>query len=94
MKELGPAEFAAVTGLSIKALRLYDERGLLVPARVDQATGYRRYTEDQIATAARIALLRLAGHTRPRLTRPGERSWSAHALLAVAPRRGCGAPRG
>jgi DNA-binding transcriptional MerR regulator len=32
-----------------------------VPARVDRATGYRRYTEDQIATAGRIALLRRAG---------------------------------
>jgi DNA-binding transcriptional MerR regulator len=61
MKELGPAEFSAATGLSIKALRLYDERGLLVPARVDQATGYRHYAEDQIATAGRIALLRRAG---------------------------------
>ena len=61
MKELGPAEFSAATGLSVKALRLYDERGLLVPARVDRATGYRRYTDDQIATAGRIALLRRAG---------------------------------
>lgn len=61
MKELGPAEFSAATGLSVKALRLYDERGLLVPARVDRATGYRRYTEDQIAIAGRIALLRRAG---------------------------------
>jgi DNA-binding transcriptional MerR regulator/predicted N-acetyltransferase YhbS len=61
MKELGPAEFSAATGLSVKALRLYDERGLLVPARVDRTTGYRRYTEDQIATAGRIALLRRAG---------------------------------
>ena len=58
MNELGPAEFSAATGLSVKALRLYDERGLLVPARVDRATGYRRYAEDQIATAGRIALLR------------------------------------
>lgn len=61
MKELGPAEFSAATGLSVKALRLYDERGLLVPARVDQATGYRRYADDQIVTAGRIALLRRAG---------------------------------
>jgi DNA-binding transcriptional MerR regulator len=61
MKELGPAEFSAVTGLSVKALRLYDERGLLVPARADRVTGYRRYAEDQIATAGRIALLRRAG---------------------------------
>jgi DNA-binding transcriptional MerR regulator/predicted N-acetyltransferase YhbS len=61
MKELGPAEFSAATGLSVKALRLYDERGLLVPARAEQTTGYRRYAEDQIATAGRIALLRRAG---------------------------------
>jgi DNA-binding transcriptional MerR regulator len=61
MKELGPAEFSAATGLSVKALRLYDERGLLVPARAGQSTGYRRYAEDQIATAGRIALLRRAG---------------------------------
>jgi DNA-binding transcriptional MerR regulator len=61
MKELGPAEFSAATGLSVKALRLYDERGLLAPARIDRATGYRRYAEDQIATAGRIALLRRAG---------------------------------
>jgi DNA-binding transcriptional MerR regulator len=61
MKELGPAEFSAATGLSVKALRLYDERGLLVPASVGRATGYRRYAEGQIATAGRIALLRRAG---------------------------------
>jgi DNA-binding transcriptional MerR regulator len=61
MKELGPAEFAAATGLSVKALRLYDQRGLLVPVRVDRATGYRRYAAGQIATAGRIALLRRAG---------------------------------
>lgn len=61
MKELGSAEFSAATGLSVKALRLYDERGLLAPARVDPAAGYRRCTEDQIATAGRIGLLRRAG---------------------------------
>ena len=61
MKELGPTEFSGVTGLSVKALRVYDERGLLVPARVDSTTGYRRYGEDQVVTAGRIALLRRAG---------------------------------
>jgi DNA-binding transcriptional MerR regulator len=49
MKELGPAEFSAATALSVKALRLYDERGLLVPARVDRATGSRRYAKDQMS---------------------------------------------
>lgn len=35
-------EFALSTGLSVNALRFYDERGLLVPAEVDPHTGYRR----------------------------------------------------
>ncbi|MBE0975558.1 MerR family DNA-binding transcriptional regulator, partial [Escherichia coli] len=36
-------EFALATGLSVKALRFYDERGLLAPADVDVDSGYRRY---------------------------------------------------
>jgi DNA-binding transcriptional MerR regulator len=50
--------FARRAGLSIGALRHYAEIGLLVPARVDPATGYRYYTEDQLEPARRIAVLR------------------------------------
>jgi DNA-binding transcriptional MerR regulator len=50
--------FARRAGLSIGALRHYAEIGLLVPARVDPATGYRYYTEDQLEPARRIAALR------------------------------------
>lgn len=53
-----PGEFGAVTRLSPKALRLYAEQGLLVPAGVDPATGYRRYHRDQIARGRLIARLR------------------------------------
>jgi PPM family protein phosphatase len=35
-------EFARASRLSPKALRLYDELGLLSPAEVDPVTGYRR----------------------------------------------------
>jgi len=40
--------FSRITHLSQKALRLYDEKGLLVPAEKDLCTGYRYYTCDQI----------------------------------------------
>ena len=43
--------FARLTGLTIGALRHYDEEGVLAPADVDPATGYRRYRRDQVATA-------------------------------------------
>ena len=50
--------FAARARLSAKALRLYDRRGLLAPARVDEATGYRFYRAGQIERARLVALLR------------------------------------
>jgi DNA-binding transcriptional MerR regulator len=49
---------ARLSRLSVKALRRYDAEGLLVPAWVDPATGYRYYRRDQVRVAAAIALLR------------------------------------
>ena len=51
-------EFAGRSRLSPKALRLYDELGLLPPARVDESSGYRFYSADQLEQARLIAALR------------------------------------
>ncbi|MEV0393897.1 MerR family transcriptional regulator [Polymorphospora rubra] len=53
--------FAAAARLSAKALRLYDELGLLPPAAVDGDTGYRYYDEAQLDRARLIARLRGIG---------------------------------
>ena len=50
--------FARASGLTIGALRHYDEEGVLVPADVDPATGYRRYRRDQLQMARAVAALR------------------------------------
>jgi DNA-binding transcriptional MerR regulator len=50
--------FAAACRLSIKALRHYDELGLLAPAHVDPNTGYRYYVQRQARAAVLIAMLR------------------------------------
>jgi DNA-binding transcriptional MerR regulator len=54
-------EFARRTLLTPKALRLYDRIGLLRPETKDPATGYRRYTTDQVRKGQLIGLLRAAG---------------------------------
>lgn len=54
-------EFAHASGLTPKALRLYDEMGLLSPAEVDDATGYRWYADSQLDRARLVARLRLLG---------------------------------
>ena len=51
-------EFARRSRLSPKALRLYDELGLLVPAEVDAETGYRWYADTQLEQARVVAMLR------------------------------------
>lgn len=51
-------EFARRTGLTEKALRLYDRRGLLLPVEVDPETGYRSYAPDQIEEGRLVAMLR------------------------------------
>ncbi|MFZ4356282.1 MerR family DNA-binding transcriptional regulator, partial [Enterococcus gallinarum] len=44
---LSISQFAELALLSTKALRLYDERGLLRPAVVDPFSGYRFYQPEQ-----------------------------------------------
>ena len=61
MQPMSISEFAWRSRLSPKALRLYDEMGLLTPARVDEATGYRFYEIDQLEAARLIAGLRRLG---------------------------------
>jgi DNA-binding transcriptional MerR regulator len=58
VKEISIGEFARRSRLSLKALRLYDERGVLVPSRVDQGSGYRYYDTDQLEEARLVVMLR------------------------------------
>ncbi len=51
-------EFSRLTHLSVRTLRRYHDAGLLEPATVDDATGYRYYSADQIPTAQVIHRLR------------------------------------
>lgn len=58
MDQMSIGEFARRSRLSAKALRLYDELGLLPPARVDEDSGYRFYEPGQLKQARLIAALR------------------------------------
>src|SRR5687768_7383943 len=55
---LSIGRFGRLSGLSVGALRHYDELGLLRPAEVDRFTGYRRYRREQLEQATTIARLR------------------------------------
>lgn len=57
--------FARRVGLAPSALRFYDDCGLLAPARVDAATGYRHYAPEQEERAVLVRRLRDAGMPLP-----------------------------
>ncbi|MFD8349284.1 MerR family transcriptional regulator [Streptomyces coelicoflavus] len=59
MRSIG--EMARDSGLGVSALRFYDRAGVLVPARVDPASGYRWYAPEQLDEARVLARLRRAG---------------------------------
>jgi DNA-binding transcriptional MerR regulator/predicted transcriptional regulator YdeE len=61
--------FARACRLSVKALRHYDEEQLLRPAHVDERTGYRYYTREQVRDAVTIGMLRGLGIGIPTIRR-------------------------
>lgn len=54
-------DFSKLSRVSIKALRLYDEMGLLKPTQVDQFTSYRYYCASQLPKLNRILALKDLG---------------------------------
>ncbi|MFI1224143.1 MULTISPECIES: MerR family DNA-binding transcriptional regulator [unclassified Streptomyces] len=62
-------EFARLSRLSAKALRRYDELGLLRPALVDPVNGYRYYDPAQAEGARLVAWLRRIGMPLSRIGR-------------------------
>ncbi len=54
-------DFSKLSRISVKALRYYDEIGLLKPVKVDHGTGYRYYSADQLPRLNYIIALKYLG---------------------------------
>ncbi|MGN0062916.1 MAG: MerR family transcriptional regulator [Nocardioides sp.] len=72
-------DFARASGLTPKALRLYDDLGLVRPAEVDPFSGYRRYAPGQLEVARLVAALRLLGMPLARIQTVVDRPSAAAA---------------
>ncbi|NLB64732.1 MAG: MerR family transcriptional regulator [Fibrobacter sp.] len=58
MQKFRQKEFSFLTGLTRKALLIYEEKGLLLPAFVDEDNGYRYYSVQELAKANYISFLK------------------------------------
>lgn len=56
-------KLSEITGISIKTIRFYEEKGLLSPIEVDRWTNYRYYDESSIDRLSQIAYLKNLGLT-------------------------------
>ncbi len=81
MDQTSIGEFARRSRLSAKALRLYDELGLLPPARVDEDSGYRICDRLVHLLAGRWTLAR----SRITAARRDQRPHSAKRSMAWCP---------
>src|SRR3954451_2340199 len=78
------SDFARLGNVSAKALRLYDEMGILKPHTVDRWTSYRYYSVDQLSDLNRILALRDLGFSLEQiasLLREGLPTSTIQALL-------------
>src|SRR5919201_4509011 len=70
-------EFAALTGVTVRALHHYDRLGLLKPTRA--TSGYRIYGPDDVAVLEQIVALKFIGvplRDIKRLLRTERREWT------------------
>ena len=76
-------EFSKISQVTIKALRHWDEIGLLKPSHVDAETGYRYYMIDQLRTVNRILAYRGMGLSLTQTTRLLQENLPAHDIRGM-----------
>ncbi|MCH6163192.1 MerR family transcriptional regulator [Streptomyces marispadix] len=78
---LSISDFSSICQLPPQTLRYYHSEGLLVPAEVDEATGYRTYNFDQVEQAMLVTVLRGSGLSVKDVRRVLDEPDTATALL-------------
>ena len=69
-------ELAALAGISVKALRVYEKKNVIKPIRVDEASGYRYYSAGQLEQVESLMELQDMGFSLAEIEQilSGERS--------------------
>src|SRR5689334_15276655 len=76
-------EFAALTRISIRMLRHYDELGLLKPRHIDSRSGFRYYGADQLARLNRLIAFKDLGFSLEQIGLLLDANLSAEQLKAM-----------
>ena len=82
-------EFAKLSGISAKALRFYDQIGLLRPATVDPCSRYRLYQPHQLEQIAAILAYKELGLPLTKIRTVVQKSATADTRIREHRRDGC-----
>lgn len=80
-------DFSKLTRVSIRMLRHYDEIGVLKPMNVDDSTGYRFYSADQISLLNRILVLKEMGFSLAEICGLMEKEFDNKQLVSLLENR-------
>lgn len=80
-------DFSRLTRVSVRMLRHYDEIGLLKPQSIDDFTGYRFYSADQIPRVNRIFVLKEMGFSLSEICGLMEKDMDSKQLLSLLQNR-------
>lgn len=84
---LGIGQFAQLAKVSVRTLRYYGDHGLLVPASVDQDSGYRSYNASQLADLNRILVMKDLGLSLDEIKAFVDENISVEELITLAKER-------
>ena len=76
-------DFSRLSRVSVKALRYYDEIGLLKPVEVDRFTGYRYYSAEQLPRLNRIVALKDLGLSLVEVSKLLDENLTADRVAAI-----------
>ncbi|NJM72277.1 MAG: MerR family transcriptional regulator [Scytonema sp. RU_4_4] len=76
-------DFSKLSHVTVKALRLYDQLGLLKPSHVDHFTGYRYYSADQLPRLNRILAFKDLGFSLEQIAKLLEENLSATEIRGM-----------
>jgi diguanylate cyclase (GGDEF)-like protein len=80
-------DFANMNNVTVRALRHYEEIGLLKPASIDDFTGYRYYAEGQSAEIKVINILKELGFSLAEIGELQKRGFAKDSLIGVMNRK-------
>lgn len=76
-------EIAAFFNISAKAVRIYEKKGIIKPAKIDTNTGYRYYTVDQVQQLNALIELKVLGFTLAEIKHVMEGGFTNDKLLTT-----------